>query len=277
MVSKRKAGIDVGGTLIKAAILDKNGLNFQSFLESELTQCAAWLKESLADAEVCLTGGGASRLREKLLPNNVRIISEFEATCIGVRDLLDKEPGETPDRFILTNCGTGTSIHFVNGLNHRRIGGSGIGGGTLVGLSELLTEDHGFDALIHTAENGRRDHVDLTVARIYEGDVPPIAGDLTASNFGLAAREVKGITDADKVASVIGLVAETVTTLSLFAAEKENVQTVVYIGSSFAGNPAMREIVMAYSKLRGIVPIIPKSGQFSGAIGALLSLEKNDR
>ncbi|WP_100488022.1 type II pantothenate kinase [Sporolactobacillus pectinivorans] len=270
---KRKAGIDVGGTLIKAAIRDADGLKFRSFMADELGQCARWLNDDLSDTDLCLTGGGASMLQEKLLQQKVHLIPEFEASCSGVRFFLKKASERATDRFILTNCGTGTSIHLVDGNTQRRIGGSGIGGGTLIGLSELLTGKHHFRTLMGLADHGNRDRIDLTVARIYEGAVPPIPGDLTASNFGLASRGTAEIDEADKVSAVIGLVAETITTLSIFAAEKEGVRTAVYIGSSFAGNPEMRAIVMRYSRLYGIKPVIPENGQYSGAVGALLRLE----
>ncbi|MNE69179.1 Type II pantothenate kinase [compost metagenome] len=48
---------------------------------------------------------------------------------------------------------------------------------------------------------------------------------------------------------------------------------IVYIGSSFIGNEALQKVVADYTILRGAHPLILKNGEYSGAIGALFSIE----
>ncbi|RYM06363.1 type II pantothenate kinase [Sporolactobacillus sp. THM7-7] len=263
-------GIDAGGTLIKVVLKDESGLRFRSIPLSEADACVSWLESDYPDAEIQLTGGKAALFEKALSGRSVHSIPEFAASCTGVRFLLKEQFGREPASFILTNVGTGTSIHFVSGEENRRIGGSGVGGGTIIGLSGLLTGTYDFSRMMKLSAGGRRQHVDLTVAHIYEGQTPPIPGNLTASNFGLVSPGGQEVSNADKLAAVIGLVAETVTTISVLAAEKEGADTVVYIGSSFAGNPLMKEVVESYSRFRGTVPVIPEKGPYSGAVGALL-------
>ncbi|RYL88848.1 type II pantothenate kinase [Sporolactobacillus sp. THM7-4] len=268
-----RVGIDAGGTLIKVVCKEGKDIRFSSFPVSRMEECTERFDRYDPETEICLTGGKASLLRKKISEKRVSTIGEFAASCSGARFLLREQYEQIPEAFILTNVGTGTSIHFVEGEKNSRISGTGVGGGTIIGLSGLLTGVHDFNQMMELAKLGKRNHVDLTVAHIYEGYTPPIPGDLTASNFGLVSADSEGISDSDKIASVIGLVAETVTTMSVLAAENKQVDTVVYIGSSFVGNPALKEVVTGYSTFRGTTPIIPERGQYSGAIGALLSLE----
>ncbi len=79
---------------------------------------------------------------------------------------------------------------------------------------------------------------------IYEGTEPPIPGDLTASNFGnLRDLSATQPTNEELTCTIAGLVAETLTAVSLQAAHQFNAQAIVYIGSTFTNNELMKEIV----------------------------------
>ncbi|MCO7127274.1 type II pantothenate kinase [Sporolactobacillus shoreicorticis] len=271
MVTIEKAGIDAGGTLCKVAMQTEKGWVYQSFPTKQMKECIRWLNTHCVHRHLCITGGKASIIRAKLKRQDLTLIPEFSASCAGARELLNNEGHTSLGDFILTNVGTGTSLNHVKGMKQEWMGGTGVGGGTLIGLSGLLTGVYDYSKLIQCAEHGKRDSIDLTVARIYEGETPPIPGDLTASNFGAASAESISPSPADQVASVIGLVAETVTSLSVLAAQKAEVKTVVYIGSSFVDNSLLQGIVTRYSRQWGLTPIIPEHGSFCGAIGAALS------
>ena len=76
--------------------------------------------------------GGKSKLLQQLLTGSYKIIelSEFEATLAGVQFIL-KEEQHTINNFILTNIGTGTSIHYVYNEQYIRAGGTGLAVGLL--------------------------------------------------------------------------------------------------------------------------------------------------
>lgn len=266
-------GIDVGGTLIKIAYRDGGRLVFRKFGAAQSADAAAWVNRTFGAADICLTGGGAHAL-ERLLGRPCPKVVEFEATCRGIVHLLDSRQIR-PDAFILTNVGTGTSIHFVQGDRHIRVGGTGVGGGTMLGLSALLTGVGEYGRIVEGAADGDRDRVDLKVKHIYAGAEAPISGDLTASNFGRvyrAGRETAGTNDL--LASVLGLVGETVATTSVIAAGQFQTDNIVYIGSSFVANDALKKVVADYTAYKGAFPLFVADGEFSGALGALLSLEE---
>ncbi|GAB68492.1 hypothetical protein PCYB_133660 [Plasmodium cynomolgi strain B] len=70
----------------------------------------------------------------------------FLKTEIPVRVKLPYEP------FIIANIGSGISILLSNGLNkYKRIGGTAIGGGTLLGLAQMILQKVSFEELIRLA------------------------------------------------------------------------------------------------------------------------------
>lgn len=270
---KPSIGIDAGGTLIKTASLGEGTMEYRKFPSSQPERVAAWIREH-GEAEICITGGRAALLQSHLDRKAGEMV-EFEATCRGVRYLLDR-CGTAMEDFVLTNVGTGTSIHHVQQNKQRRIGGTGVGGGTIMGLSRLLTGETDFDSIVRLAAQGSRERIDLTVGHIYQGAEPPIPGELTASNFGRLAQlpPADSLAREELLASVLGLVGETAATLSVMAAGQCGVSSVVFIGSTFDRNVPLQEVVQRYTKLRGAEPIFLKNGEYSGAIGALLHMDR---
>lgn len=260
-------GIDAGGTLVKVAYTENGALHFTKYPIAEMDRVAAWVN-GLADGEICITGGGAGVLLS-LLDKGAKEMVEFEATHLGVQFLL-KRMERSDAAYLLTNVGTGTSIHYVENNKQERVGGTGIGGGTLVGLSRLLTGVVDYEEMVSLARQGSRDRIDLKVKQIYEGKVPPISGELTASNFGNKIFEVADqLSKEELIAAVIGLVGETVSTISVHAAKNCESSTIIYIGSSFFRNPLLKEVVESYTVLRGATPLFLENGEYSGAVGAM--------
>ncbi|WP_308634165.1 type II pantothenate kinase [Paenibacillus silvisoli] len=267
-----RIGIDVGGTLIKLAFVSKFDMEYKKVAIAELDAVVSWV-ESVKPASVCVTGGGAARLKERLSANVSEMI-EFEATVAGANSLLGKN-GANPQAFVLVNVGTGTSIHYVDAAKHRRIGGTGIGGGTLMGLSRLVTGLSNFNDIVSLAKQGVRERIDLTVSDIYNGAETPIPGHLTASNFAKLSHidGIDRISKQDLLAAVVGMVGETVATASVLAAGQFGTTSIVYIGSSFIDNDHLRAVIQDYTVLRGAAPLFLEQGEYCGAIGALLKLD----
>ncbi|UBH08418.1 type II pantothenate kinase [Macrococcus armenti] len=268
-----KIGIDAGGTLIKIAIYENDTFTFRKEKSTDIEKVAQWLK-TVPDATVALTGGKATYLNS-LIPQDAFQSIEFDATFRGIQSFLDEKDIHL-NKFVFSNVGTGTSIHFVDGQSQIRAGGTGAGGGMMLGLSYLLTGISDFHTITEKALEGNRDIIDLKVKHIYKGDKTPIPGELTAANFGnvLHNKDTEQFTDADKIASVLGIVGETVTTVSIHAAREFGAEYVVYIGSSFLENKLLQDIVVNYTKLRNFKPYFIENGEYSGAVGTLRLMEE---
>ncbi|MGD6887480.1 type II pantothenate kinase [Staphylococcus shinii] len=262
-----KIGIDAGGTLIKIVQDYAGKREYNTRLTTEIDDVIKWLSQQDCES-ISLTGGQAALINEKL-NFDARVFVEFDAAAKGLEILLE-EQGHFLDDYIFTNVGTGTSIHFSNGDSQQRVGGVGTGGGMIQGLGYLLTGIKDYKKLTDTAQNGNRDIIDLKVKHIYKDSDPPISGDLTAANFGNVLHNLDtNFTDSDKLASVIGVVGEVITTMSITVAREHSTENVAYIGSSFHNNELLKEVVKDYTVLRGFKPYYIEHGAFSGALGAI--------
>lgn len=93
---------------------------------------------------------------------------------------------------MLVSIGSGVSmIKVSNDGKFERVSGTMIGGGTLVGLSNLLTGIKDFDTIIEMSQVGDNSGVDMLVKDIY-GDKSPfkeLQGDWLASSFARVAND----------------------------------------------------------------------------------------
>lgn len=270
-------GIDTGGTLTKVAYLNDNQeLSFKAFPSKNLQAVKDWIAQNPQIEEIGVTGGKTELLRDVLHKmRSFRYIVEFEATLKGVRYLLENE-GHTMQQAIVTNIGTGTSIHYMDGLTGIRVGGTGIGGGTLIGLAGLTTGITNYDEICERAANGERQQIDLLVKDIYEGMDTPIDKNLTASNFGkFAILQPEQLPNEDILASVQGLVGEVISTMSVQYAKENNTQQIIYIGSTLSGNDHLKQVIGHYTKAKKCQPVFLKDNGFAGAVGALLNIAVN--
>ena len=91
---------------------------------------------------------------------------------------------------MLVSIGSGVSIIKVNNFSSfERVSGTMIGGGTLLGLANLLTGVKDFDEITKLAIKGNNAEVDMLVKDIYGNDTPfkGLTGDLLASSFAKVA------------------------------------------------------------------------------------------
>lgn len=267
-------GLDAGGTLTKLAYLDENNqLKLKHFPSNNMPAIINWINSKHNIKEIGITGGRAEQVKTMLdQDTNLHYIVEFEATLKGVRYQLEKE-NHNFDKCIITNIGTGTSIHYMNQIEHMRVGGTGVGGGTLIGLSALTTGIINYQEILQLAKKGSRMGIDLLVQDIYQGMETPISPTLTASNFGkVGINDVLEYRTEDILATIQGLVGEVITTLSIQLAEQNEVEQIVYIGTTLDNNEKLRDIIADYTILKKKTPVFLNDHGFSGAIGALMNV-----
>ncbi|WP_144481067.1 type II pantothenate kinase [Cytobacillus oceanisediminis] len=262
-------GIDAGGSLLKIAYEENGRLHFRKQPNSEMDGALQWLKIISLNKTIYLTGGKAGTIKANYFPE-AKVVDEFSAVCEGSRYLKMKEAMSVSDPYILVNIGTGTSWFTIDGEQYERVLGSGIGGGTFMGLGKMFTEADAFSDLVSLAAEGDKGNVDLLVKDIYHPEKPPIHGELTASNFA-KSQGITSSSPADKMASLNNMIAETLTLLTVQAASLHNIKQAVFIGSTLAGNQLLRENLETYCKMSGIDPVFLEHGEFSGAIGAMLT------
>ena len=274
-------GIDIGATLAKLAIREPHGKVDCSFLPAaHLDQVVAQV-DALAPRGVGLTGCGANALASRLSQRLQRLV-EFQAWAHGSRELLRTQGRDEEAPYALVSLGTGTSVLLVDGQQVERLGGTALGGGTLLGLGFALTGCQTHQEFCALAQRGRRDQVDLLVGDIYPPDEIEIPGEATAAAFGRLARQTAQMRasdgqgadqSADLAAAVTHLVGENVALIATSLTQRSVAQRIVFGGASLGDNPGLRAVLMGVTAAMGFEPILLDDGGYAGAIGALRHAE----
>jgi len=234
-------------------------------IEEVRRRIAAWCPE-----EVAVTGGGAARVVAGLGGMAVRQVSEFAAWARGAQELAGRAGWTLPERHLLVSLGTGTSILEITGEAFRRVGGTALGGGTLLGLGRLLCGVATFTEIAALAARGERGRVDLLVGDVYpEGGIalPP---DLTAANFA----KLSSCEPADLAHALMGLLGENIGIPCAALAHARSIETVVFGGSALEGNPPLQEILRRTVEMSGRTAWLLPEGAYCGAVGAAGALTR---
>ncbi|UJL48304.1 hypothetical protein KFZ58_14625 [Virgibacillus sp. NKC19-16] len=132
-----------------------------------------------------------------------------------------------------------------------------------------MTGKSDFHELVNLAKEGSYTGSDLLVKDIYAPNEPPLLGDLTAANFGKAHLN-KDATEYDHMASLIKLIGETLILLSTQAAGSQQVERVVFTGSTLNGNEPLKNVLGGFQDMMAYEPVFLEKGAHAGAIGALM-------
>lgn len=217
---------------------------------------------------ILMTGAGSACISKPIYNLNCQPVSEFSS--IGSGGLYLSGLHEA----IVVSMGTGTAlIHAKRDGAHDEVeylGGTGVGGGTLVGLCRKLLGVDTVDHIEQLAAGGNLDNVDLRIKDIsqvhrYHG----INENLTAANFGKVSDLA---TSEDLALGIANLVAETIAMMAVFAARAYGLTDIVLTGNLTTISP-IRQVFesMNASGQFGVHFLIPKNAQFGTVIGAALN------
>lgn len=266
-------GIDIGGSSTKIvglshelAVIDMLRIKAEDPLTSlygALGNFLATHKLQLSDIEhIALTGVGASYVEGDIYGVKTLKVDEFPAVGTGGLALSGKEHA------VVVSMGTGTSFLWANkGMEVQHIIGSGVGGGTLAGLSSLTTGVHQYSLIRKLCQDGDLSQIDLTIGDMSKGKVGTLPPEATAANFAKLAEDA---TNADKLRGLVNLVLQAIGTMSVLATKTCGTETVVLTGALTMLPPA-RETFDLFTKLYGTEFIIPENATFATALGAALA------
>lgn len=213
---------------------------------------------------VLMTGVGASFINKPIYSLNCKTVSEFESVGLGGLYLSGL------DEAIVVSMGTGTALIHAKKVDGKTqtayLGGTGVGGGTLLGLSRKMIGVDNVEHLEQLCAEGNLDNVNLKIKDISGDKTFQISSEITASNFG----KLSDIASNNDIAlGIANMVAETIAMLAVFAARNFKVKTVVLTGNL----TALKSITQVFEGLEasfGVRFIIPELAQFATVIGAAL-------
>ena len=219
---------------------------------------------NLSDIEkVMVTGVGSTFLGGSIYGLPVTHVDEFRANGHGGLYLSGL------DEAIVVSMGTGTAFVYANGKEDRyeHLGGTGVGGGTLVGLGGKLL---GMNSARHIAElalEGDISKIDLRVSDITQNSISPmLTNNATAANFGnvsdLATKE-------DIALGIVNMVYETIGMMAIFSARMKGLKDIILIGN-LAMFPQAEKSFAVLKEMFGMNFIIPHNASYGTVIGAAL-------
>ena len=271
-------GIDIGGSTTKIVGLRTDGSVISMLrvrAEDQVTSLYGALGNyltsnglSLGDVRrVVLTGVGASYVDGDVFGLPTCRVDEFQASGAGALALSGQDSG------VVVTMGTGTAFLWAEaGKQVQHLCGAGIGGGTLSGLSELITGVHQYALIRKLCQDGDLSQIDLTIGDMSKGKVGTLPPEATAANFAKLAEDA---TSADKMRGLVNLVLQAIGTMSVLACRTCGTNTVVLTGALTMLPPA-HETFELFTQLYGVEYIIPENATFATAIGAALYSMRED-
>lgn len=279
MCNKKIIGIDVGGSTTKIVGFDVSGDSpklippMLVMATDQLTSIYGAFGKFTLENEIALTdidsilmtGVGADYINEPIYSLKCRKVDEFSSIGRGGLYLSGL------DEAIVVSMGTGTALIHAkkcgDDIETTYLGGTGVGGGTIVGLSRKML---GIDDISHLetlCDGGNLDKVDLRIKHLSNKAYENMNADLTASNFG----NLSDLANKHDIAlGLCNMVAETIGMIAVFAARSYNIKDIVLLGN-LTTISTINEAILNFNRLFGMNFITPDMAQYGTVIGAALS------
>ncbi|MDI9498126.1 MAG: pantothenate kinase [Bacillota bacterium] len=269
-------GLDIGGSTTKIVAVEAGVLSAAHLVRADdpVTSAYGALGRFLNRSDglvpeisrIMLTGVGQNAIAGEILNITACRVDEMEAIGRGGLALSGCE------RAVVVSMGTGTAVvRAVNssstGTGVCRLFGSGVGGGTLLGLSRSLLGTRDFVRLEELAAAGNLHEVDLTVGDIAGRAIAGLAHDVTASNFGRIENDCR---PEDLAIGILNLVFQTIGSFGALAARQEGIPDCVFTGN-LSQSQIGCGILATVCRLYGVNCIIPERAAYATAYGAALA------
>jgi len=267
-------GIDIGGTTTKIVGFSDGDLvgTLQVRAADQITSLYGALGNFLRKyafsldqiLRISLTGVGASFITENIYDIPTTKTPEFRALGLGGTKLAGLTEA------LVVSMGTGSAFVRVSNSGITHIGGSGVGGGTLIGLSSIIMNENDIAAISMISDNGDLSNIDLTVQEITGETIPNLPPHTTAANFG---KEKSMASHGDIGHGLINMILQTIGMLAVFACLDSPIKDVVLTGS-LTTLPQIKKVFIELENLHGLRFIIPEQAIFAAAMGAAMSYEQ---
>lgn len=266
-------GIDIGGSTTKIAGFNKTEMLLPVQISADNAVASLFgafgkflydNKLELSDIEqVNLTGVGCSAIDQKIYGLPTYKVDEFSANGVGGGYFAGNK-----ENFMVVSMGTGTSFVEVKNGRPRHLGGIGIGGGTITGLSKLMLNTNDVSKIQELAAGGRVGNIDLRIGDISKNPLPGLDLEITASNFGKASSRANC---EDKAAGIVHMVIETICQTAVLISNGTDIKDFVLIGNLINFPECWNVCEMIKTMYPYVNFIIPEDGEYGTAIGTALA------
>lgn len=262
-------GIDIGTSNIKIIEVDEKldlknkmifeGKNVKESFDKFINCSNIDLKHV---KQITATGVGANKLREKIENVDIEIVPEFEAIANGGKLVVKN------DNFIAVSIGTGTAFVKNKDKSIAHIGGTGIGGGTLLNLCKKIDPNFTFDKIEKITKTCNLEDVDLWIKDVTDEEIKTLPKNITAVNFGKLTEKTN---NEDMILGFINMVFEAVGVMAAFAAKGEGINKIAIFGQ-LAKIPFARKVLDKIEILHDVKFAIAKNPEYMVALGAIYTI-----
>ena len=268
-------GIDVGISTTKIVGIDEKGMVISPIrikATDPITSLYGAFGKYLHDNKikldevehVMLTGVGAAYIDEHIYGLPTSKSEEFIADGLGAKY------ESKLDRMIVVSMGTGTSLVKCDGENIKHIGGIGIGGGTLAGLSRIMLKTDDIKQITNLAKDGDVSKINLLIKDLSAKPLPGLPMSAVASLFSNAKTNASR---EDIAKGLIWMVLQCIGSATILSSLESGIKDFVLIGN-LSLLPLCREVYPAMEKVYGVRFHVPKYSEFCTAIGAALDYKR---
>jgi type II pantothenate kinase len=264
-------GIDIGSTTTKAVSIENGKLTkrVKTKAVDAVTAATGALGKIVLEngikmdaiEKIKITGAGASKIKDNIFGIPTGRVDEIEAIGIGGMFLSGM------NNIIIANIGTGTVIIEAGDKGISHFGGTGVGGGTILGLAKKLLPTAEFSDILELAKTGNLNQVDLLLGDITDTSLSFLSGESTAANFG---KMLDSAGACDIALGIINMVYQVIGMLSVFAARAKNINRVIVTGNG-SKNKIGQKVLVDITSMYGIEFIYPEHAEYTTAVGAGLS------
>lgn len=260
-------GIDAGSSAIKLVVANEKlqlmkkdtfeKMPIKTALTKFITQKNIKLEEI---AKIVLTGVGTDEIQENLYNIPTVKIDEFVSIGQGGLHLSSKKEG------LIVSIGTGTAFVEANGTESTHIGGTGVGGGTLLKLCDKMCNLQTIQEINEAIELGSLKNVNLSINDVCTREIKTLPKDTTSANFG---KLNSNATRNDLAKGIANMVFETIGMMAVFATHNKANKNIIVIGN-VACMPYIKIVLSNIEKIHKQVNfIIPKNAEYACIIGAI--------
>ena len=220
---------------------------------------------------LAVTGGRHLELGDFIDSMPIVHVNEIEAIGEGTMSLSGLNEKEST---IIVSAGSGTACIHAHMGKYTHCSGTGVGGGTVLGLSKLLLGTSDPIEIAALAEKGSESEVDLILEDVVSGPIGQLPSTTTAVNFGKVSKMDREYAREDIAAGIINLVGQTAARIATSVAMMFQANQIVVVGRAPSFN-GLRKSLEEAASISGFTPHFPENGEYASALGALLVAEKN--
>ena len=266
-----RIGIDIGSSTTKIVAFEKErmlepmAVRADNQMTSLYGAFGSYLYANnleLSDVDgVYITGMGSKQVDKPVYGCPTYKVDEFQATGTGGYYLTDKK------EVIVVSMGTGSFYVKVTETEMKHLGGVGLGGGTICGLSAVALNTDDIHEIAALSRRGDVAQIDLRIGDLAKEKLPGLNLDVTASNFAKADAQSN---PEDVAAGIVHMVIENICQTGILASAQTGIKDYILIGG-LTKFFECQKIIEAFKSLWDVEITIPKYSDYATAIGAVIA------